>query len=50
MIYHYLTGAPGPQIEMEKDFVTFNTHYRLFFDLGLGFINWRGWQMSVPTP
>ena len=50
MIYHYLNGAPGPQIEMEKDFVTFNTHYRLFFDLGLGFINWRGWQMSVPTP
>ena len=50
IIYHYLNGAPGPQIEMEKDFVTFNTNYRLFFDLGLGFINWRGWQMSVPTP
>lgn len=50
MIYHYLNGAPGPQIEMEKDFVTFNTNFRLFFDLGLGFLNWRGWQMSQPTP
>jgi hypothetical protein len=44
--YAYLSGAAGPQIESENSFDTFAIKYRVWFDLGGGWLDHRGWYKN----
>jgi hypothetical protein len=48
--YAYLSGAAGPQIESENAFDSFAVKYRCWFDVGGGWMDWRGWYKAKATP
>ncbi len=48
--YAYLSGAAGPQIESETAFDTFAIKYRVWFDLGGGWLDHRGWYKNSGAP
>ena len=46
VMFAYLRGRAGPQIQVKQGFEIDGMQVRALFDFGIGFIEWRSWYMN----